>query len=186
MPQKLDVQKAIQAVGVLLRREGKKAGRLRLLKLLYIADRQSLRETGFPILASRVVAMKHGPVHSEVLDLINGNHSAEPIWSRYFRAAGRDVVLSEEPEVGELSRQEIERLNKVVDLHAHLGDWEVADITHGFREWVEKYPDPSEDTSREIPIELMIDAVERSGDKGSILQDLKDSEAFDRFFQAAT
>lgn len=63
MTQTLDVEKAIQAVGVLLRREGKRASRLRLLKLLYIADRISLQKTGTPILGSKVVALKHGPVH---------------------------------------------------------------------------------------------------------------------------
>ncbi|MEI8371389.1 MAG: hypothetical protein WCJ35_00990 [Planctomycetota bacterium] len=42
MTLRLDTEKAIQAVGVPLRRDGKRASRLRLLKLLYIADRISL------------------------------------------------------------------------------------------------------------------------------------------------
>jgi len=57
MIQKLDIEKAIQATAVLLRQEGKRASRLRLLKLLYIADRNALQKTGSPILGSKIVAM---------------------------------------------------------------------------------------------------------------------------------
>lgn len=35
---------------------------LRMLKLLYLADRESLKETGHTITGDRVVAMEHGPV----------------------------------------------------------------------------------------------------------------------------
>jgi uncharacterized phage-associated protein len=182
MMRRLDVDKAIQAVGVLLRREGKEASRLRLLKLLYIADRIALRNTGAPILGSKIVAMKHGPLHSEILDLINGDHVDEPKWSRHFRSSGRNIVLEDEPGVGKLSRQEIELLNEVVDARINLTDWDVADETHGFEEWQKTYPDPRENTSRPIPIELVIDAVGRSADKEAILQDMRDSEAFDQFF----
>ena len=107
----LDVKKAIQAVGVLLRREGKRASRLRLLKLLYIADRISLQRTGRQILGSKIVAMKHGPLHSEVFNLIEGDHVQTPLWSHYFRNSGRDVVLEEEPGTDALSRQDIDLMN---------------------------------------------------------------------------
>jgi uncharacterized phage-associated protein len=182
MTQRLDVEKAIQAVGVLLRREGKKASRLRLLKLLYIADRLSLQKVGAPILGSKIVAMKHGPVHSAVLDLIKGEHIDEPLWSKHFRNEGRDVVLEVEPGVGKLSRYEIELLGEVVDQRTNLSDWDIADETHGFEEWQKTYPNPSESTSRPIPLELLIAAVGRGADASEILQDLDDSEAFNRFF----
>ena len=147
MTQRLDVEKAIQAAGVLLRREGKKAGRLRLLKLLYIADRISVQKTGTAILGSKIVAMKHGPLHGEVLDLINGEHAKEPTWSRHFRSVGRDVLLHHEPGVGKLSRQEIELLNQVVDERVNRDDWDVAMETHGYKEWRDVYPDPEENTA---------------------------------------
>ena len=182
MTMRLDVGKAIQAVGVLLRREGKRAIRLRLLKLLYIADRISLQKTGSPILGSKLVAMRHGPVHSAVFDLVKGEHIDEPVWSRYFRNLGRDVVLEEEPEVGKLSRYEVELLNQVVDQRINLSDWDVAEETHGFEEWQKSYPDPSENTSRPIPLEVLIAAVGRGGDQAEIVQDMNDSEAFQRFF----
>ena len=182
MSTRLDVAKAIQAVGVLLRREGKRASRLRLLKLLYLADRASLEKTGCQILGSRIVALKNGPLHSEVLDLINGEHIHAPQWSQYFQNVGRDVVLAAEPEIGKLSRYEVELLNRVVDEHEHCSDWDIAEETHSFAEWQKVYPDPNENTSRPIPIELLIDSIGRGADKAAILQDMKDSEAFDAAF----
>jgi uncharacterized phage-associated protein len=182
MTMKLDIGKAIQAVGVLLRREGKRAGRLRLLKLLYIADRISFEKTGSPILGSKIVAMRHGPVHSAVFDLIKGVHIDAPTWSRHFRNVGRDVVLEEEPEVGRLSRFETELLNQVVDQRSDLSDWDVAEETHAFEEWQKSYPDPSENTSRPIPLEVLIAAVGRAADQAEIVQDMNDSEAFQHFF----
>ena len=66
-------RKIVEAAAVLLRSsQHGRMGRLRLLKLLYIADRESLRETGRPIVGTKLVAMDLGPVHSEVYDLIKG------------------------------------------------------------------------------------------------------------------
>jgi uncharacterized phage-associated protein len=179
----LDVEKAIQAVGVLLRREEKRASRLRILKLLYIADRTSLEKTGSLMLASKYVAMKHGPLHSEVLDLINSNHLAEAAWSRHFRNIGRDVVLEgDEPDVGKLSRYEVRLLNAVVDARANQNDWEIVDETHQFAEWKKCYPDQTVTTSCQIPISDLIEATGRGADKESILQDLGDTDAFNEFF----
>jgi uncharacterized phage-associated protein len=182
MPHRLDTTKAIQAVGVLLRREGKRASRLRLLKLLYIADRISLTQTGCQILGSRIVAMQHGPLHSEVLDLIKGEHIHTPQWCQYFQNAGRDVVLTEEPEIGKLSRYEVELLNQVVDDHEQFSDWDIAEKTHSFAEWQNVYLNREENTSRPIPIKLLIDSIGRGADQVAILQDMKDSEAFDSLF----
>ena len=183
MVRRLDVEKAIQAVGVLLRKEGKRASRLRILKLLYIADRTILEKTGSLMLGSKFVAMKHGPLHSELLDLLKGEHIAEAAWSRHFRNIGKDVVLEgDEPDVGRLSRHEIQLLNEIVDARSNLNDWEVADETHQFGEWIKNYPDLTENTSRPIPVEDLIEATGRSKDKESILQDLQDTDVYDKFF----
>ncbi len=180
MTARLDVEKAIQALGVVLRSEGKRASRLRLLKLLYIADREAIESTGYPILGSRLVAMKHGPLHSELLDLINGTHPGEPLWSKYFRNSGRDILLDAEPDTGKLSGFEMSLLVKVTELRLEKQDYDIADETHGFDEWVKTYP--GGDTSAPIPIELLIHAVGRDADRESILQDMTDSTAFDHFF----
>jgi uncharacterized phage-associated protein len=74
-----NIEKAIQAVAALLHFHGsKEMSYLRMLKLLYIADRETLKETGRPITGDRIVAMEHGPVLSSVYDLIKGVHRGGP------------------------------------------------------------------------------------------------------------
>ena len=181
---RFDAMKAIQAAAVLLRKERKRMTRLRLLKLLLIADRTSIKEMGFPILGSRIVAMDNGPLHSAIYDLIKGNHPAEPLWSKYIMTDGpRDVVLVDEPELSKLSRPEIALLTRVSDELVQQDDWTISNLTHGFQEWTRYY---SEGTSTEIPLEAVIEGVGRGPDKEEILQDLRDAEAFDRFFSRHT
>jgi uncharacterized phage-associated protein len=45
----------------------------RLLKLLYVADRECLRETSRPIVGGRYIATARGPLHRTLLDLVNGS-----------------------------------------------------------------------------------------------------------------
>ncbi len=104
----LKVLKTIQAIGVLLRADGvKRTNYMRLLKLLYMADRESLRETGRPITGGPVAAMERGPVLEEVYDLIRGQHKEMPLWDSFFRKERYDLVELCEPDVGKLSKYEI-------------------------------------------------------------------------------
>lgn len=179
----LNIQKTAQAVGVLLRCERRQQmSKLRLLKLLYIADRESLQETGRPIIGRKVVAMDHGPLHSEVLDLINGRHFHEPEWSKFFFREGYRVELIQDPGVGDLSRYEIDKLQEIAQRYDDFSDWQVAhEVTHGFAEWKKNW---REGTSAVIPFEDIIDAVGRSADAAAILSDVKTAAEFDRIFGA--
>ena len=50
-------------------------------------------------------------------------------------------------------------------------------MTHSFDEWLKNY---QEGTSQPIPLEDILDAVGRSGDKESILEDILELEEFDK------
>lgn len=56
-----DEHKATQAAAYLLRRGGGRMRYMKLIKLLYLADRTALIETGSPITGDRFVAMKLVP-----------------------------------------------------------------------------------------------------------------------------
>src|SRR5437870_2033729 len=109
---KIDTRKAIEAAATLLRLAPRRTmDRKRLLALLYLADRKSLRRTGRPIIGGRLVAMDYGPLHSEVYDLVKGGHSDQAQWSRHFENEAYRVRLSDDVEISALSRYEIELLN---------------------------------------------------------------------------
>jgi uncharacterized phage-associated protein len=180
-------EKIIQAAAVLLRLAAdRRMSYLRLLKLLYIADRDNLRDALRPIIGTRPVAMKDGPTHSKVYDLVKGQHWDEALWSNHIRKDGYQVELVKDPGVSELSRFEIRVLTEVFEQRASKGDWEIVEETHGFPEWDKNYPDKSANTSRTIPFEDLIDALGRSAEKGSILEEAEEDAAIDNLFSRSS
>jgi uncharacterized phage-associated protein len=171
-------RKIVEAAATLLRSEAcRRMSYLRLLKLLYIADRESLRETGRPIIGTRPVAMGYGPVHSEVLDLVRGAHWDEPTWAEFIRKDGYGVELQKDPGVLSLSRYEIAMLTRMAEQHRDTDDWQLVEKTHGFDEWKRNY---QEGTSAPIPLEHIIEAVGRAEEREEILQDAQQTSALCR------
>ncbi len=177
------IEKIIQAVAVLLQctREHRMSY-LRLLKLLYIADRESLRETGRPIIGTEPVAMDHGPVHSRVYDLVKKEQRRLQgceldQWLRYINTEQRDVVLLADPGSLSLSAYEIGKLQHVCRQYEGADRFEVSDATHEFPEWAKNHVQGS---SRPIPLEDIIRAVGRGNDLDEILADAEEQDALDR------
>ena len=179
---RFSVTKTIEAVGVLLRLARGRMGYVHLLKLLYIADREHLQAFRRPIVGTRLVAMRNGPLHSEVYNLVKGEHVAEPLWSTYFRRDGYEVELLEDPGVSELSAAEGRTITETFDRHRTLGEWDLVELVHDYPEWIQFYPDQSEDTSHTIPFEGLLDAVGLQAEKPAILGDLRETVRMNQLF----
>ena len=176
--------KAIQAAAYLLRRESShQMNYMRLLKILYIADRESIRLTGRPITGDRVAAMKQGPVLSEILDLIQGVHLRYPEWAEFIQRDEYNVRLVREPGLANLSRFEIETLERVAEEHRSHDEWGMVEFTHEFPEWQKNDPGDSMRMNW-IPFGDVLEAVERSADLTEIEEDAKADRAFARLFGA--
>lgn len=80
-----------------------------------------------------------------------------------------------------LSTDEIAILQKVSDELAPLDDWSIAELTHGFDEWIKYYPDATEKTSRPIPLEEVIQGA-MSGNGSEILEEIRERDEFDKLF----
>lgn len=176
-----DIPKAIQAVGVLLRSSmGRRMNYLRLLKLLYIADRESLHDKGRPITGSRAVAMPRGPVPTAVTNFIRGPHVEMPRWNKYFRVDGYEIGRTDaEPDIGELTRYELEKLEEIIRRYRDKDEWAMVQETHKFPEWIKN--DPGE-SSRPLSLEDILAAVGRSQDSGARVQEEQQQATFDRIF----
>jgi len=175
-----NLNKAMAAASILLGdTEHRCMEYIRLLKLLYIADREVLAESDAPLLGSRVVAMKNGPLHSRVFDLIKGEDSSATTWQKFFTTHAYSIHLNESPAISSLSRFEIRKLKEVNDKYKNIGTWELVDLTHGFAEWKQAYPDPTENTSRPIKFSEIIDALGRTDDKEHLETLMADSIQFD-------
>lgn len=182
---RFDIDKAIQASSVLLKTEQlRRMSRLRLLKLLYIADRELLAKRARPIIGDRPVAMDHGPVLSATYDLIKGEDDRAPTkWERYFKNDGRDVVWIDEPGIGSLSRREIETLHEVARRYQDRTDWDIAEYTHSFPEWIKNQPQKG--SSKKISTDDLLEAVGLSPLKDQLIADSKAEAAAVRLLGAA-
>ena len=132
-------RKTAQAAAWLLDRQEGRMPYLKLIKLLYLADRRSLIESGYPITGDRLVSMDRGPVLGRVLDLIRQDRSVEPsAWHEYVSSpVNYEVSLIKRTEADELSEYELAVLDQVIDQFGHMSRWELVDFTHDLPEWVD-------------------------------------------------
>ncbi len=112
---RFDFHRTLQASAVLLGLDANRMAYVRLLKLLYIADREWLAEAGRTITGDEAVAMKNGPVLSRVHDLIKGVAPRTDDWNDYIHKVDYSVELRKDPGRGKLSKGEIEKLTEVAE-----------------------------------------------------------------------
>lgn len=174
--------KMAQAAGVLLALDGGSMDLVRLLKLLYIADRELLAEVGRPLTGDRAVAMKNGPVLSRSYDLLKRSDARSAAGlDRYLGRDGYKVVLRADPGRGELTRRDEEKLREVADRFRCKSTWDLSEHTHTFDEWREA-PRPRKATP--IPWERALIALGRGDRIGGIEAGLAEQGAIDDAFRA--
>ncbi len=178
----LQSEKAMQAAAVLLQQHnGQQMSYMRLLKLLYLADRKSLQKTGRPVTGDRVVSMKNGPVLSGLYDIIKGQHIDSPRWSEFIERSGYTVRLAHNPGNDQLSRFEIATLQEVAERFASYGDFELVDeVMHKLPEYLKNMP--SEGSSTPIPLRDILQGIGRGEEADRIIEDAEDEMQFDRFW----
>ena len=107
--------KVVQEVGVILAAAPEhRLNYTVLLKLLYLADRESLAEVRQPISGDTHYALPRGPVLSRVCDLIRktsyvSEEQAE-YWAKYFDVDDKEIVLKQDPGTSHLSEYEVKKL----------------------------------------------------------------------------
>lgn len=137
-----DPTRTAQAAAHLIKLSGGEINYMKLIKLLYLADRESFITTGRPITGAAMVSMPYGPVLSEVLDLIK--HPPTGPWASYVTTP-KDFNVSlkvQAPDDDELSRNDLRILRSV---HAKFGDsdkWELVAKLHSI-EGAPEWEDPS-------------------------------------------
>ena len=154
---------------------------MRLIKLLYIAERESLRETGRTIIGGNVVAMERGPVLESVLHLIRSEHANAPEWSLHFHRENYNLELVSDPGVGKLSKYVTAKLEEVARRHECDDEWEMVNICHQFPEWSKNNPGAS---SRQIPTQDILAALGLQDVAQDIMSDARRSDRVSRFFSA--
>lgn len=156
-------EKAAQTIAYFAMREGGSINVLKVIKLVYLADRESLRLRGHPIQDEPRFSLPHGPVNSTTLDHLNGAYREnQPVWQTVLKdRADNKVGLANkgltEAELDMLSKRELSILNDIWDKLGHMDRFDLADWTH-LPENVAEWQDP-DGSRRAISLERMMAAV---------------------------
>lgn len=170
-----DERRAAEAAAFLLFRAGGRLPLIKLVKLMYLAERLSLQRYGEPLTGDRLVAMTHGPVLSMTYDHINGAlPSVEGGWETWIAdRAGHVVALrdaskirSPEQDLLRLSDSDVEVLGEVWEQFGHWDRWDLVKYTHSDAcpEWED--PDGS---SRPISYESLFTKLGYTAEQASSL-----------------
>ncbi|MFY0632455.1 MAG: SocA family protein [Vannielia sp.] len=155
--------RAAHVIAFFALREGGSINVLKAIKLVYLADRESIRLRGHPILDEPRYSLPHGPVNSVTLDHLNGAYREnQETWQSILDArAGNNVGLSDcelsEATLDSLSEREISILDEVWQRLGHMDRFELAEWTH-VPENVPEWQDPN-GSRRPISLERMMAAV---------------------------
>jgi uncharacterized phage-associated protein len=178
-------RKSAQIAAFFTSQEGGPINIMKLVKLMYLADRESMNRYGTPISFDRMVSLDNGPVLSQTLNLINGDVSraAAVIWDGWISdRANHKVMLQREfkrDDLDELSTADIEVLESIWTSFGHMDQWALSDYTHQHcPEW--KFPEGS---SLPIAEADLLRALGRSNEEATALAErLKTERELDRVF----
>ena len=172
-----DERRAAEAAAFLLFRAGGTLPLIKLVKLMYLAERLSFKRYGEPLTGDRLVAMPNGPVLSLTYEHINGARpSVQGGWETWVSdRAGHVVALrdaskirSPEQDLQRLSDSDLEVLSEVWNEFGHWDRWDLVSYTHSDAcpEWQD--PDGS---STAIPYSLLLNKLGYSEDQASAMSE---------------
>ena len=134
------LERATQAAAHLLKLRGGRMSYMKLLKLMYLADREALLRMGRPITYDRYVSMEHGPVLSQTYNLLVSEESPSHqhgYWRQHISEPEHYEVSLRvaEPPVSALSPAQIDVLDHVFREFGARSRWELVDFVHTLPEW---------------------------------------------------
>ena len=145
-------EKTAQMAGYLLKKHNGIMPYLKLMKLLYLADRQSMLKYGDSMTGDSVVAMRLGPVLSNTYDRICEDSEAPSSWNDWIKdEADKEVSLRKHEVRNEdfdlLSKADEKILDNVFAEFGHYHKYALVNVVH---ELCKEWKDPGR-TSIPIP-----------------------------------
>ena len=114
-----NIEKLIQVCNYLVKKNNFSLNYTKLIKLLYLADKESLKQSLQTITGDTYASMDNGPVLSKLYDLIKGVYRKEPdqyLWnSRFIKDEYNLVAGTDRIPQSELSVFEMKILDKIYE-----------------------------------------------------------------------
>lgn len=177
----LNERKSAQMAAYFARKEGGQIAVLKLIKLLYLADRESLDQYSYPMSGDCPVSMPHGPVLSGTYSLISLGSNSPDGWEAWISdRENHEVRLHREFErkdLDELSDAEIAIMQEVWQRFGRMDRWQIRDYTH---DHCSEWQDP-QGSSRPISFADIFRALGRSPEEAQELaENLQSEQATDQ------
>jgi len=134
-----DERKATAVAAYFLELAGGLLEDLKLMKLMYFAEREAIRCRNVGITGDRFYSMQNGPVLSQTLNLMADKEEtgSGKEWNAHIHTPRRwHVRLARRVDIASvLSVREIEILDAVWSEHGGKNKWNLVDLAHAFPEW---------------------------------------------------
>lgn len=136
-PKQFELQKTVQALNFFLNQEPSKAmSKMKLLKLLWLADRYTMRNFGYSITRDDYYAMQHGPVGTTTKDILDGQKEND-YTSRFIKVVSNtDIQSIASPDFDEFSETDLSALRIVNSVYGRMTPAQLRTYTHKFPEWL--------------------------------------------------
>jgi uncharacterized phage-associated protein len=182
----LNERKVTQMAAYFLQKRGGRMSHLKLMKLLYLADRESLRLHGLSMSGDCLVSMPHGPVLSMTLNLMDGDVESRPDgWESLISTKeNHELALKSELQpdaLDELSKADTDILESTWNQFGNLSRWQIRDYTH---QHCPEWEDPH-GSSKPIRFEKLFQALGRPTDEAKRLAEhIGEQQHIDELFAA--
>lgn len=181
--------KVAQTVAFFASKQGGTINILKLMKLLYLSDRESMRLYDAPITYDNFVSMNNGPVLSRTYDLINGtslNAEGAAQWEAWINGRDQyDIRVTraiKEDELDQLSDADIAVMNSVWQRFGQYDQWWLSKFTHRFcKEW--QHPDNSSIPIADVDVFLALGKSESIA--RDLAEDIQNEKELDKLFASS-
>lgn len=167
-----DIEKLVQIVGYLLKKNNGQMNYTKLIKLIYLADKESYDAINHSMTGDTYYALPQGPILSELLNLIKGksDEKNQSYWDARFTTDGYNLIaLSSNIPSGLLSKFEKRTLDNI-DREFHnktFGD--MIDFVHDSRNCPE-WSDPGPHSRKVITESDILRALGRTKEEIGIIE----------------
>jgi uncharacterized phage-associated protein len=185
IPSGYNVRKAAQVTAFFAKKQGGTIDVLKVVKLLYLADREFMSRYDFPILFDCLVSMPHGPVSSMTYNYINGMDEQRDEWDEFVVARADNKIGMARPnmkfeDLDELSEAESHVLETVWDQFGRMSSWDLRNYTH---KHCPEWEDPR-GSSNPIPYERVLKFLNKEN-SAEIADEIESQRSLDKILEQA-
>jgi uncharacterized phage-associated protein len=180
-----DPRKAAQVVAFFAKSAGGSIHVLKVVKLVYLSDREALRIFDAPILSDKFVSMPYGPVNSLTLNQIDGTADESDGWDEFLTDREGHSIGLKNPDLkyfdlDEISTAEMKVLQIIWNKFGSMDRFALAKYTHdNCPEWEDPHG-----SSNPIPLERIFKFLGKP-DGSELAAKLESERIMDEIFARA-